>query len=193
MSVYSNTSSGALDYDHLLDGLASLKLSMDISELHGLMTGLLVTGGAQQAENYLRTLILNKTGPNFHQSTQALFSILTITQTWLTNFGFDFQMLLPGDDQELPVRIEAFSDWSQGFVDGIFMSGLSMDEIDSEDTIEALQNFEEFSQMGLDDLEFGEEDEKAFAELVEYARLAVMQIFCDLNDEETGFGEPLQH
>lgn len=193
MSVHSNTSSGALDYDLLLDALTPLNLTMDISELHGLVTGLLAAGGSQQAENYLRTLITNKTGPNYHQTTQALFSILTTTQTWLTNFGFDFQMLLPTDDEDLPVRVEAFSDWSQGFIDGLFMSGISLEEIESEDTVEALQNFEEFSQMSLDDLEFGEEDEKAFAELIEYARLAVMQIFCDLNDEESGFGEPLQH
>lgn len=193
MSVYSDTSSEALDYDLLSDELAPLKLNMDISLLHGLITGLLVSGSSLQAENYLRSLLLNKTGPENHQSTQALFSILTITQAWLTNFGFDFQMLLPHDDEDLPIRVEGFSDWAQGFIEGFFMSGITMDDIESEDTIEALQHFEEFSQMGLDDLEFGEEDEKAFAELVEYARLAVMQIFCDLNDDETGFSEPLQH
>jgi uncharacterized protein len=193
MSVYSDTSSQALDYDLLSDELTPLKLNMDIAFLHGLITGMLVSGSSMQAENYLRSLLLNKTGPENHQSTQALFSMLTITQAWLTNFGFDFQMLLPSDDEDLPVRVEAFSDWAQGFLDGFFMSGITMDDIESEDNIEALHHFEEFSQMEIDDLEFGEEDEKAFAELIEYARLVVMQIFCDINDEDSGQIESIQH
>ena len=180
------------NYEQMIDDLSTLDLNLEVSHLHGLLSGLIVAGASLQAENYLRSLIMNKTGPSFHQSTQALFSIYTITHTWLNNFGFEFKMLLPDENCSLQERILAFADWCLGFLEGLNLSGLSMDDFENEDDIEILQHFEDFSDMDAEDLELNEEDEKAYLEVTEYARLAVLQLFCDLNAQE-GQDVPAQH
>lgn len=193
MSVKPESTHALPDFDQLTDDLSTLDLDIDVSHLHGLITGLIVAGASEQAENFLRTLIMNKTGPAYHQSTNALFSIYTITHTWLNNFGFEFEMLLPEIDMSLPDRITAFANWCLGFLEGLQMSGLSLDDFDNEDDIEILQHFEDFSEMDIDDLEFDNEDEKAYLDVTDYARLAVLQLFCDLNKQDEGQVVPAHH
>jgi uncharacterized protein YgfB (UPF0149 family) len=180
------------NYEQIIDDLSTLDLDLEVSHLHGLLTGLIVAGASEQAENYLRSLILNKTGPAFHQSTHALFSIYTITHTWLNNFGFEFKMLLPDEDCLLQERILAFSDWCLGFLEGLNLAGLTLEDFESEDDIELLQHFEDFSEMDAEDLELNDEDEKAYLDVTEYARLAVLQLFCDLNQQQ-GTDAPAHH
>lgn len=180
-------------HTQIMENLSALALDVDVSYLHGLLTGFLVAGASTQAENYLRSLILNKTGPSFHQSTHALFSIYTVTQTWLNSFGFQFEMLLPEIDAALPERLQGFSNWCQGFLEGLQDAGLTMDDFENEEDLEILQHLDDFSQMDVDDLEFDNEDEKAYLDVTEYTRLAVLQLFCDLNEQESGKTAPAHH
>jgi uncharacterized protein YgfB (UPF0149 family) len=193
MSVYSEASAESLSYDQLNQDLAPLELPVQLSYLHGMLTGCLVAGSPFQAENYLRSLLMNKSGSDYRQSTNALFSILAMTQTWLTNFGFDFHLLLPNDDAPLSERVLAFADWCEGFIEGLDMGGLSLDDISNEDVLEAIQHIDEFSDIDSNDFDYNEEDEKAYFEVSEYVRLAVLQIFCDLNEEGSGRQEPVHH
>jgi uncharacterized protein len=180
------------NYEQIIDDLSMLELHLGVSHLHGLLSGFIVADASLQAENYLRSLIMNKTGPQFHQSTHALFSIYTITHTWLNNFGFEFKMLLPDENSSLQERILAFSDWCLGFLEALNLSGLSMDDFENEDDIEVLQHFQDFSDMDIENIEISEEDEKAYLEVTEYARLAVLQLFCNLNSQE-GQETPAHH
>jgi len=193
MSVYSEASAESLSYDQLNQDLAPLELPVQLSYLHGMLTGCLVAGSHFQAENYLRSLLMNKSGADYRQSTNALFSLLAMTQTWLTNFGFDFHLLLPNDDASLSERVLAFADWCEGFMEGLDMGGLSLDDISNEDVLEAIQHIDEFSDIDSNDFDYNEEDEKAYFEVSEYVRLAVLQIFCDLNEEGSGRLEPVHH
>ncbi len=92
------------------------------------------------------------------------------------------------------MRVAAFVLWCQGFLDGFEMTGLDADSIDSEDVLEILQHFDEFSQMQAQEFAYeDEEDEKAFFEMSEYARLAVLQVLCDLEAEGKESESPLHH
>jgi hypothetical protein len=194
MSDYSEASAVSLSYEQLSEELASLELSIDVAELHGILTGCLVFGGQFQAENYLRSLLLNKTGAAFRQANNALFSLVSITHAWLINFGFDFKLILPNESEGLLIRVAAFNRWCQGFLEGFDMGGIVLDDIESEDILEILQHMDEFSQMNAEDFDYeDDEDEKAFLELTEYVRLAVLQILCDLNEQGAGHQEPVHH
>jgi uncharacterized protein YgfB (UPF0149 family) len=190
MSGYSND----LSYAQLEEKLAPLQLPSDIAHLHGTLCGCLVAGGQMQAENYLRSLLVNKIGPEYRESQNALFGLFSMTQTWFSHFGFDFRLMLPGDEEDLEARVRAFVDWCQGFLDGFEMTGLEADDIESEEVLEVLQHFDEFSQMEVDEFDYeSEEDEKAFIEISEYARLAVLQVLCDLQAEGNESQAPLHH
>ena len=178
---YSESTHLLPSYQQVSDDLVVLNLPFDVAKLHGLITGFLVTNCSMQAENYLRSLLMNKSGPDYRQSTNVLLTLLTMTQTWLNNFGFDFCMLLPHDDTPLPERVMAFANWVSGFLDAINLSGLSLDDVDNEELVEILQHFEDFSQMEVDEFDFDNEDEKAYVDVTEYARLAILQLFCEFN------------
>ena len=193
MSVYSNAKEVPFSYDYFNDNLQVLALPIDVCQLHGILSGCLVAGAPHQAENYLRSLILNRTGPDVREATNTLFSLITITQGWLTNFGFEFNLLLPDDTCLLPERLESFACWCQGFMKGLDMADLSVDEIDNEDVLEAIGHIDDFSDMDATDFDYEEDDEKAYFEITEYVRLSVLHIFCDLNETEGGLPEPVHH
>jgi uncharacterized protein YgfB (UPF0149 family) len=193
MSEYSDATHLSLSYEQLTRELASLDLPMDVAKLHGVLTGCLVFGGQLQTENYLRSLLFNKTGGAFRSANNALFSLFSITQAWLTHFGFDFKLILPNDEEDIVSRVAAFSRWCQGFLEGFDIGGLSLDDIESEEVLEILQHMDEFSQMEAEDFDYDEEDEKTYLEITEYARLAVLQVLCDLNEQGAGSEEPVHH
>jgi len=193
MSVYSNAKEVPFSYDHFNENLEVLDLPIDVCQLHGILSGCLVAGAPAQAENYLRSLILNRSGPEVREATNTLFSLITITQAWLTNFGFEFHLLLPEDTSLLPERLESFACWCQGFMKGLDMADLSVDDIDNEDILEAIGHIDDFSDMDASDFDYEEDDEKAYFEITEYVRLSVLHIFCDLNETEGGRPEPVHH
>lgn len=193
MSYVSEAQHVLADYEQLSNDLAILELNLDPAELHGMVTGLIAGGASEQAEAYLRSLTMNKSGSRYHQAMNALFSIYTITHTCLYNFDFNFQLLLPHDEDTLRNRLFAFTTWMQGFLKGLDMSGLCLEDFDSEETIEVLQHLEDFADMDIDNLEDNEQDEQAYVDITEYVRLAVMQLFCDLQADEAESKQASHH
>ena len=180
MSYIPEAQAALADYGQLSNDLAGLELNVNLASLHGMVTGLMVGGASTQAEAYLRSLSMNKSGPSYHQAINALFSMYTITQTCLLNFEFNFQLLLPNDEEALKDRLLSFVNWIQGFLQGLDKSGLCLEDFDSDDTIDILQHLEDFADMDIDTLEDDEQDEQAYVDITEYVRLAVMQLFADL-------------
>ena len=121
------------------------------------------------------------------------FTFRKLSLTELTNFGFEFHLLLPEDTSLLPERLESFACWCQGFMKGLDMADLSVDDIDNEDILEAIGHIDDFSDMDAADFDYEEDDEKAYFEITEYVRLSVLHIFCDLNETEGGRPEPVHH
>lgn len=193
MSYVSEAQHALADYGQLSNDLAILELNLDPAELHGMVTGLIVGGASEQAEAYLRSLTMNKSGANYHQAMNALFSLYTITHTCLYNFEFNFQLLLPTDEAVLSDRLLAFTSWIQGFLKGLDMSGLCLEDFESEDTIEVLQHLEDFADIEIDGLEDNDQDEQAYVDVTEYVRLAVMQLFCDLQEDEADSKQTSHH
>lgn len=101
----------------------------------------------------------------------------------LENDLFSFQLMLPGDDIALPARLEALSEWCQGFLAGIASSaGLQESAVMREET-GTVNDIIEISQISLD-VEESEESEALFAEVSEYVRLAVFNLFDQFRIED---------
>jgi hypothetical protein len=192
MSYVSEAQHTLAEYGQLSSDLVILDLNLDLSELHGMITGLIVGGASVQAEAYLRSLTMSKSGAQYHQAMNALFSLYTITHTCLYNCEFNFQLLLPDDDYALGDRLFAFTNWTQGFLQGLDMSELTLEDFESEETIEVLQHLEDIADMEIESLEANEQDEQAYVDVTEYVRLAVMQLFCDLQEDES-HSQPASH
>lgn len=174
------------EYDQFLESLVGLPLSISASGLHGMMCGFLCAGADRQGEAYLRALLNNKKDEASRLAELAMFSVYSISQQQIANFDFEFALLLPNDEQALVERAQAFSEWCEGFTQGLNMAGVDADQFYDEEAQEALQHITEFAELDCDTLDVDEEDEKALLEVSEYARMAVLRLHSDLiaNEKE---------
>lgn len=167
-------------YQTFIDTVSVLNLPISVSELHGIMCGYLCANAASKGEAYLQTLTSNNKDKAIRPALLALFEVYSISQHQLVDFDFEFQLLLPDDDEPLANRAKAFSEWCDGFTQGMAVSGISYDQLQEEESQEALQHLLEFAQLDYGTLEVDEEDERALLEVSEYARMAVLRLYGDL-------------
>lgn len=168
-------------YQRFIDSISPLALPISGSELHGMMCGYLCAGAIHKGEEYLRALMLNKKDELTKAAILALFDVYAVSHQQIVNLDFDFQLLLPDDDEPLPIRAQAFSEWCEGFTQGLYMTGINMDQIEEEEVQEAIEHIAEFAQLDYGSLQISEEDETALMEVSEYARMAVLRIYGDLS------------
>lgn len=179
------------DYDSFIDTIAVLSLNISGSELHGMMCGYLCAGADSQGEAYLRALLNNKKDIESRNAFLAMFAVYTVSQQQINNFDFEFEMMLPDEDEPLLDKAQAFSEWCEGFTQGLTMAGVGLEQFYEEEAQEALQHIFEFAELDIETLDVDEEDEKALMEVSEYARLAVIRLHGDLvmNERERGGSE----
>lgn len=174
------------DYRAFTDSIETLALPISGSELHGVMCGYLCAGDLQKGEAYLRALMNNeKKQMTTRTMALTLFGVYAISQQQLSHFDFNFQLLLPDDDDPLVERAQAFSEWCEGFTQGMAMAGIGYEQLEDEESQEALQHLAEFAQLDYQALDVEEEDEKALMEVCEYARMAVLRIYSDLKARQS--------
>ena len=172
-------------YQTFLDTISVLALSISASELHGIMCGYLCAGAATDGEAYMRALSVNlKKDKATRAAALAMFAVYSVSQQQMINFDFEFQLMLPDDHEPLLERAQAFSEWCEGFTQGMSMAGVDYQQLQEEESQEALRHLLEFAQLDYESLHIDEEDEKALIEVSEYARMAVLRLYGDLLSSE---------
>ena len=169
------------DYDTFVESIAVLGLPFSGSEIHGVMCAYLCAGSIKEGEAYLRALITNRQEAGLRSATLALFGVYAVSQQQISGIDFEFQLLLPEDDAPLLERAQAFSEWCEGFTQGMRIAGIADQQFHDEEAEEAFQHLAEFAELDYDSLEMNESDERALMEVSEYARMAVLQIYLDLH------------
>jgi len=92
----------------------------------------------------------------------------------------EFHLLLPDDDALLVERATALSQWCQGFLYGFGTAGnVPRDQISGE-VEEVLRDLTHISQAAVETGAEAEEEEQAYAEIVEYVRAGVQLIHDEL-------------
>lgn len=168
-------------YQNFNGSISILDLPFSSSELHGLICGYLCAGAANEGEAYIRALTPNKKDTAQRAAALAIFEVYTISQHQLVNFDFEFQIFLPDENEPLLDRAKAFSEWCQGFIQSMTISGISYEQFHEEESQEALQHIAEFAELEYESLQVDEEeDEQALMEVTEYARMAVLRLYGDL-------------
>lgn len=176
------------DYDGFVNIISFLALPISASFLHGAMCGYLCAGADSQGEAYIRALLNNKKDEHSRQALLSMFEVFSISQQQITHFSFEFQMLLPNEQDTLFARAQAFSEWCEGFTQALTLAGVDADQFYEEEAQEALQHLVEFAELDYEGLDIDEEDERSLMEVSEYARMAVIRLHGDLklNERERG-------
>lgn len=160
--------------------LNKTSLKLHPSQVHGLICGILC-GNPTNKTAWEKLITGGKETPKTHEVLQALYEI---SKKQLSEFLFDFQLILPSDSEDLPIRAEALTLSCQGFLTGLKLSQIPIEDRQPGEVTEAINDLIEIAKMNYEDVVASEEDEVAYVELVEYVRMAFILIYQDLHETE---------
>lgn len=176
-----------LQYDELSSQLADWAGVCSCSEIHGLISGLASVGLAADYQ-LVETVLLRHLEEQSCSAlaADALKEIQESILEQLDDNAFSFEALIPDDGEELYLRVQALSEWCQGFLVG-FGTGVKAEQKNfSQETQEVLRDLVEISSVDADRNHVPEEeDEVALTELEEYVRTAVMMLYSEFVLNET--------
>lgn len=153
-------------------------LKLHPSQAHGVICGM-ISGSATSTTGW-ETLITGDQETT--EENTLLQQIYECSAAQLADLNFSFQLLLPADSQNLPIRAEALSMWCQGFLTGLKIVNVPLTERKPSELTEAIHDLIEIAKMNYEEVVANEEDETAYVELVEYVRMAAILIYEDLHE-----------
>jgi uncharacterized protein len=159
--------------------LQALRSSLAAAESHGCLCGALCISQHYSLESWLDELVPEADeDPADDRATLRLLFADTLRD--LRGDEMEFQLLLPDDEDTLAERAQALSQWCQGFLYG-FGTGrpVRADELTAE-VEEVLRDLTHISQASVETGAQAEEEELAYAEIVEYVRAGVQLIHDEL-------------
>jgi uncharacterized protein len=150
---------------------------LSAAEAHGMATGMLCSNEQAESAVWLAELLQNAS-PVIDKDKNLLVRLFEETRRLLESDEFEFELFLPEDDASLVEQVKALKNWCRGFLFGVG-SGSSVSNW-PKDAREILKDIIEFTK--LDTNAEGEEDERAFVEITEYLRSAVLLLRDELID-----------
>ena len=174
-----------VDHDRLEDSLQRCGSNWDAAQTHGLLTGRLAVGGVAAGPDWLLTVLENVDENNAQrtESQKLLDALYQSTYLQLSERLSEFEPLLPSDNDDVGLRTVALAHWSEGFLHGL-VSGDRSDELKErlgqEPLSDIIKDMLQITRAGLDEESDLEDNEAAYAELVEYLRVAAQLAFEEL-------------
>lgn len=165
------------DYAEINAALHAAKTNLNAAQTHGMLCGLIAATGGQLNEPWDKLLFGNK---KIADVSDMLQQLLEISYHQMSEFSFEFNLLLPDDDADINFRTENLGLWCQGFLTGLEKGNVPLKNRPESEVTEALNDILAISQVSFGDITDSEEDETAYFELVEHVRLAALMIFQEL-------------
>jgi len=173
-------------YSEMLELLKQGGAMQEPAECHGLLSALLC-GSNDATRIWLDELLTEQHEGDLLQAEakDLLETFASVVKIQLQGTDLSYELLVPGDDSALHERVVALAQWCQGFYLGLGIIGITdLNKLpdDSREVVEDMmqiarvENYDEES-----DAQASEEDEAAYAELVEYLRVGVLLIFEELS------------
>ena len=184
-----------LDYDNLDSALRRCGSSWDAAQAHGLLAARLAVAGADAGFGWLAQ-VLQGTAETDALRTECeamLRDLFELTYRQLAERQSEFAPLLPGDAATTGVRAAALAHWCEGFLHGL-VSGAEGEELKarlaSDPLAEIIKDMLQMTRADTEGEDDGEAGEAAFAEIVEYLRVAAQLAYEELADlRHPGSGE----
>lgn len=153
------------------------RLGVDGPELHGGLCGFLAGGGKAERRNWLAQVLADRELAFSPAADDPLDRLYQTTREQLAAPDFGFVLLLPDADEPVDVRGDALLGWCRGFLGGFGLAQTAPGTL-SEESDEALSDLGRIAASDLS-YEDPERDEEAFAEVLEFVRVAVLLLHSD--------------
>lgn len=180
------------DWDEIADQLFNAGQTLNPSELHGVLVGLMGAGFDPDDEHHLEQTLASvekAVGMQLQGELVDIVSRLNLaTLSAIVDTDYAFCVLLPDDDDPIEQRLRSFSNWVTGFISG-YTEGMTVRQAAGlaiqPEVADVLKDFASIAQVETDQVET-EEAERQLEELVDYVRLATISIVQDaINQRES--------
>lgn len=170
-------------YDELEHLFKSAQIVLFPAEVHGLVCGFICAGTRLNGKLCLDMLMLDD-----HMADEsvvkamrdAVLNLYAASYQQIIADEFDLELLLPQDEADLSMRAKAIGEWCQGFLTGLGMAGVMLNDGESDQTRETLEQLAEISNIEYDSMQFEASDEMSLFQVTEFVRMAVYMIFTEI-------------
>jgi uncharacterized protein len=165
-----------LDYYSLDDALARAQTSMDPSDCHGLLAGLICAAGFADPRLWMAE-VFEDYNPKDKPQAEAFRLVQALYEDELARMNspdLDFSLLLPDDEDALRDRVASLGSWCGGFLSGLGLGGVKEQAQLPEEISELIDDFSQITRVDFDLDSPDEEEQAAFEEVVEYVRIGVL-------------------
>lgn len=176
-----------VDHDTLDSALRRCGAGWDAAQTHGLLTGRLATSGVAAGPDWFMH-VLEGADENCvaRAECQKLLDTLYQSTFWqLSERLSEFTPLLPDDDCDMVERTAAMAHWSEGFLHGLVTARHGNElrnRLAAEPLADIIRDMLEITRADFDDAADEQTNEAAFAELVEYLRVAAQLAYEELSE-----------
>lgn len=177
----------SIDHHLLDDALKRCGSSWSAGQVHGLLCSRLSVAGADGAKRWFEQ-VLDETDPHnaLRQDCESMLDTLC-QATWrqLVERQSEFEILLPDDADSTSIRAAAMGQWCEGFLHGLVSEKHSEElknRLGAEPLADIIRDMAQITRAAAADDDDEEEEENAYAELVEYLRVAAQLTYEELAD-----------
>ena len=174
-------------YDDLDEALRRAGASWDAAQAHGLLTGRLTVGGAAAAPDWLLQVLDGTDERSAHvtECRNMLDSLYQGTFWHLSERLSAFRPLVPDDVSEAEQRTTAMAHWCEGFLHGLVSVEHDQsfkDRLAAEPLSDIIRDMLQITRAVIDEESDAEDNEAAYAQIIEYIRVAAQLAYEELSD-----------
>lgn len=176
-----------IGHDTLEDALRRSGSTWDAAQAHGLLSGRLAISGVDSGFDWL-SQVLEGTDPANALRAECESMLGNLFETTYRQFSerlSAFTPLLPDEDDSTAIRATALAHWCEGYLHGL-VAGEHGEELrerlKAEPLADIIRDLLQITRAAVDEDCDEESDEAAYAELVEYVRVAAQLAYEELAD-----------
>jgi hypothetical protein len=175
----------SVNHDELDAALKRCGATWDAGQAHGLLCSRLAVLGADAGSGWLDQVLAGSDPDNVlrRECEILLDALYAYTHLQLSQRRSEFQPLLPDDSDSTIIRAEAIAHWCEGFLHGLVSGspdvGLKK-RLADEPLSDIIKDMLQITRATVDEDTEEETNEAAYADLVEYLRVAAQLTFEEL-------------
>jgi len=173
---------GPASYKKLASMLREHAVDSSVSEVHGMICGLLCSETVVEGSNQGLAIFDGHKGTVPRDLKLSFLSVMTDLKSTLSDGQLEFTLLLADDDSIISERIESVVNWCRGYLSGLVEGGVKEFESLSPEANELVHDIIALSELEVDaDDEPQEQQEQHITEIEEYLKIGVQYIYDELH------------